>query len=51
MILANNCEWEIWPRVVSKQQGKELAKAHGFKFMEVSAKSNINIEEVWDKHI
>ena len=45
MILGNRCDQEV-SRVVSKEQGEELAKKHDAKFMEVSDKANINIEEV-----
>ncbi|XP_065885003.1 uncharacterized protein [Dysidea avara] len=44
MILGNRCDQEV-SRVVSKEQGEELAKKHDAKFMEVSDKANINIEE------
>jgi len=45
MILGNNCDQEI-SRVVSKEQGENLAKNCNTRFMEVSAKDNINIKEV-----
>ncbi len=34
-------------RVVSKAHGKELAKQHGWLFIETSAKDRINVDEVF----
>ena len=33
-------------RVISKERGQLLADEYGIKFMEVSAKASINVEEV-----
>ena len=46
MILGNNCDMDD-KRQVSKERGEQLAIEHGIKFMEISAKANINIEEAF----
>lgn len=43
MILGNKCDMED-KRVVSKDRGEEIAREHNIKFLETSAKTNINIE-------
>ena len=43
MILGNKCDMED-RRVVSKERGEEIAREHNIKFLETSAKTNINIE-------
>lgn len=43
MILGNKCDMED-KRVVSKERGDAIAKEHNIKFLETSAKTNINIE-------
>jgi len=43
MILGNKCDMED-KRVVSKERGDGIAKEHNIKFLETSAKTNINIE-------
>lgn len=45
MILGNKCDMDE-KRVVSKERGEQLAVEYGVKFMETSAKSSINVEEV-----
>ena len=45
MILSNKCDLSD-SRVVSKERGQSLADEHGIKFMEISAKTSINVEEV-----
>ena len=45
MLLGNKCDLSD-SRVVSKERGQLFADKHGIKFMETSAKANINIEEV-----
>lgn len=47
MILANKCDMED-KRVVTKEQGQKLASEFGVKFMETSAKANINVEEAFN---
>ena len=46
ILIGNKCDWEE-KRAVSTQQGQELANELGIPFMEVSAKSNINIEKAF----
>ncbi|XP_060777423.1 ras-related protein Rab-13 isoform X2 [Neoarius graeffei] len=44
MLLGNKCDIEA-KRKVSKEMGEKLAKDHGIRFFETSAKSSINVEE------
>ncbi|TRZ00068.1 hypothetical protein DNTS_025732 [Danionella cerebrum] len=44
MVLGNKCDVEA-KRKVSKETGEKLAKEHGIRFFETSAKSSINVEE------
>ncbi|XP_044065194.1 ras-related protein Rab-13 isoform X1 [Siniperca chuatsi] len=44
MLLGNKCDIEA-KRKVSKETGEKLAKDHGIRFFETSAKSSINVEE------
>jgi small GTP-binding protein len=46
IVLANKCDL-VDQREVSKEQGEEWAKQHGARFMEVSAKTNHNINEAF----
>ncbi|KAH8256709.1 hypothetical protein KR038_011051 [Drosophila bunnanda] len=43
MILGNKCDMTD-KRVVNKERGEAIAREHGIRFMETSAKSNINID-------
>jgi len=43
MLLGNKCDMEE-KRCIPKERGEMIAKEHGIKFYETSAKSNINIE-------
>ena len=45
MLLGNKCDLSD-SRVISKERGQLLADEHGIKFMEISAKASINVEEV-----
>ena len=45
-MIGNKCDWEE-KRAVSTEQGQQLADELGIPFMEVSAKSNINIEKAF----
>ncbi|PWA26293.1 hypothetical protein CCH79_00020323 [Gambusia affinis] len=45
MILGNKCDMND-KRQVSKERGEKLAIDYGIKFLETSAKSSINVEEV-----
>uniref|UniRef100_A0A8C1NQW6 small monomeric GTPase n=1 Tax=Cyprinus carpio TaxID=7962 RepID=A0A8C1NQW6_CYPCA len=44
MLLGNKCDIES-KRKVAKEIGEKLAKEHGIRFFETSAKSSINVEE------
>ncbi|KAI0890446.1 NCA2-domain-containing protein [Annulohypoxylon maeteangense] len=46
ILIGNKCDWEE-KRVISTEQGEALAKELGIPFLEVSAKSNINIDEAF----
>lgn len=46
ILIGNKCDWEE-KRQVSTEQGQALANELGIPFMEVSAKSNINIEKAF----
>jgi Ras-related protein Rab-8A len=46
ILIGNKCDWEE-KRVVSTEQGEALAQELGIPFLEVSAKSNINIEKAF----
>lgn len=45
-MIGNKCDWEE-KRVVSQEQGQALADELGIPFLEVSAKSNINIDKAF----
>ena len=45
MLLGNKCDLSD-SRVVSKERGQLLADEYGIKFMEISAKTGINVKEV-----
>ena len=46
ILIGNKCDWEE-KRVISIEQGQALADELGVPFMEVSAKSNINVEKAF----
>lgn len=46
ILIGNKCDWEE-KRAVSTQEGKDLAEELEIPFLEVSAKSNINIEKAF----
>ncbi|XP_063146684.1 ras-related protein Rab-8A [Candoia aspera] len=46
MILGNKCDMN-YKRQVSREQGEKLAISYGIKFMETSAKANINIDNAF----
>jgi GTPase SAR1 family protein len=46
ILIGNKCDWED-KRVVSTERGQQLADELGIPFMEVSAKSNINVEKAF----
>ena len=46
ILIGNKCDWEE-KRVISTQRGQQLADELGIPFLEVSAKSNINVEKAF----
>jgi Ras-related protein Rab-8A len=46
ILIGNKCDWEE-KRAVSTEQGQALADELGIPFMEVSAKSNINVDKAF----
>ncbi|KAM7079232.1 ras-related protein Rab-10 isoform 3-T3 [Molossus nigricans] len=46
MLLGNKCDMDD-KRVVPKGKGEQIAKEHGIRFFETSAKANINIEKAF----
>ena len=46
ILIGNKCDWEE-KRAVSVERGQELADELGISFMEVSAKTNINVEKAF----
>lgn len=48
MILGNKCDMQD-KRLVTKDRGEAIAREHGIRFMETSAKANINIERAFSE--
>lgn len=46
MLLGNKCDMES-KRMVSKEKGDAIAREHGIRFLETSAKANINIDRAF----
>lgn len=46
ILIGNKCDWEE-KRAVSTEQGQALADELGIPFIEVSAKSNINVDKAF----
>jgi GTPase SAR1 family protein len=46
ILIGNKCDWEE-KRAVSTERGQALADELGIPFLEVSAKSNINVEKAF----
>jgi Ras-related protein Rab-10 len=46
MILGNKCDMED-KRMVSKERGESIAREHNIRFLETSAKANVNIENAF----
>jgi len=46
MILGNKCDMED-KRMVSKERGESIAREHSIRFLETSAKANVNIERAF----
>ena len=47
ILVGTNCDLEN-ERKVTYQEGKDFATKNGIKFIEVSAKNNINVKEAFD---
>jgi GTPase SAR1 family protein len=45
-LIGNKCDWEE-KRAVSTERGQQLADDLGIPFLEVSAKSNINVDKAF----
>ena len=45
LLIGNNCDWEV-TRAVESERGEQLAQNLGIPFLETSAKTGYNIEEV-----
>lgn len=48
ILIANKCDLED-KRVVTKEEGEELAVNNGMGYFETSAKSNMNVDECFAK--
>ncbi|RIB14461.1 small GTPase superfamily [Gigaspora rosea] len=46
ILIGNKCDW-VEKKAITKEQGQALADEFGIKFLEVSAKANINVEEAF----
>ncbi|CAF1169410.1 unnamed protein product [Rotaria sp. Silwood1] len=46
MLIGNKCDMQD-KRQVSREKGENLANEYGIKFMETSAKGNINVDEAF----
>jgi len=46
MILGNKCDMTD-KRVISKERGEAIAREHNIRFLETSAKTNINVEQAF----
>ncbi|XP_002730366.1 ras-related protein Rab-10-like [Saccoglossus kowalevskii] len=46
MLLGNKCDMED-KRMIPKERGESIAREHGIKFLETSAKSNVNVEKAF----
>lgn len=46
MILGNKCDMSD-KRVISKERGEAIAREHSIRFLETSAKTNINVEQAF----
>lgn len=46
ILIGNKCDWDE-KRVVSVEQGRELADEFGLRFLETSAKANEGVEEAF----
>jgi len=46
MILGNKCDMED-KRVIPKERGEAIARENGIRFLETSAKTNVNIDRAF----
>ncbi|XP_022089813.1 ras-related protein Rab-10-like isoform X5 [Acanthaster planci] len=46
MLLGNKCDMED-KRMISKERGENIARENGIKFLETSAKANVNVEKAF----
>jgi Ras-related protein Rab-8A len=46
ILIGNKCDWDE-KRVVSVEQGRDLADEFGLRFLETSAKANEGVEEAF----
>jgi len=46
ILIGNKCDW-VEKKTISKEQGQALADEFGIRFLETSAKANINVEEAF----
>lgn len=46
ILIGNKCDW-VEKKAITKEQGQELADEFGIKFLETSAKANINVEDAF----
>ncbi len=46
ILIGNKCD-DVERRVVERERGAELAREYGLKFMETSAKNNVNVDEAF----
>ncbi|XP_033645119.1 ras-related protein Rab-10-like isoform X3 [Asterias rubens] len=46
MLLGNKCDMED-KRMISKERGETIARENGIKFLETSAKANVNVEKAF----
>ncbi|SCV71344.1 BQ2448_2932 [Microbotryum intermedium] len=46
ILIGNKCDWSD-KKVITEQQGQDLADELGLRFLETSAKTNINVEEAF----
>ncbi|XP_056672401.1 ras-related protein Rab-13 isoform X2 [Monodelphis domestica] len=47
LLLGNKCDMEV-KRKVQKEQAEKLAREHGIRFFETSAKSSLNVDEAFN---
>ena len=49
IVIGNKCDMGSPFRVVSEEEGKELASRFGVEYIETSAKNSINVSTIFDK--